>query len=157
VPGRAKRLTELRDDDFDVETEITDCVRLIDQVKSRADDRAHVSEFRDKAAQRLRDDGRDADEERTLKIAVQRERKVWVQEQLTALGMERAQHWGWPNTYCYTKSLGDQICAGAKDVRTAIVRPAIVESALAYPSEGWNEGFTTSAPLAFLSIKGHRN
>ena len=25
-----------------------------------------------------------------------------------------------------------------------------------YPFAGWNEGFTTSAPLAFLSIKGHR-
>ena len=55
-----------------------------------------------------------------------------------------------------TKSLGDQVCAGAKDVRACIVRPAIVESSIRYPFPGWNEGFTTSAPLAFLSIKGHR-
>jgi len=146
----------LRDDDFSVDLEIADCQRIIDQVKSRADDRAHVSEFRDKGAARLKDEGRDADDERTLKIAVQRERKMWVAEKLTDLGMERAQHWGWPNTYTYTKSLGDQVCAGAKDVRACIVRPAIVESSLRYPFEGWNEGFTTSAPLAFLSIKGHR-
>jgi long-chain acyl-CoA synthetase len=149
-------LHPLRDDDFSVEAEIADCQRIIDQIKSRADDRAHVSEFRDRGAQRLRLEGRDADDERTLKIAVQRERKVWVQERLTELGMERAQHWGWTNTYTYTKSLGDQVCAAAKDVRTCIVRPAIVESSIAYPFPGWNEGFTTTAPLAFLNIKGHR-
>ena len=146
----------LGETDFDVEAEIADCQRTIDQVKARADDRAHVSEFRDKAAQRLTDEGRDPDDERTLKVAVQRERKVWVAEKLTDLGMERARHWGWPNTYTYTKSLGDQVCAGASDVRACIVRPAIVESSLRYPFPGWNEGFTTSAPLAYLSIKGHR-
>jgi long-chain acyl-CoA synthetase len=147
---------ELYDDDFSVEAEIADCQRLIDQVKARADDRAHVSLFRDQAAERLRADGRDADDERTLKVAVQRERKIWVSERLTELGMERARHWGWTNTYTYTKSLGDQMCAEATDVRTCIVRPAIVESALRYPFAGWNEGFTTTAPLAFLNIKGHR-
>jgi long-chain acyl-CoA synthetase len=154
--GDGTQTDTLRDDDFTVEAEIADCQRIIDQVKSRADDRAHVSEFRDRGAARLREEGRDADDERTLKVAVQRERKVWVADKLTDLGMERAQHWGWPNTYTYTKSLGDQVCAGAKDVRACIVRPAIVESALRYPFPGWNEGFTTSAPLAFLSIKGHR-
>jgi long-chain acyl-CoA synthetase len=89
----------LRDDDFSPETEIADCQRIIDQVKSRADDRAHVSEFRDKGTARLRAEGRDEDDERTLKVAVQRERKMWIAEQLTDLGMQRAQHWGWPNTY----------------------------------------------------------
>src|SRR5205823_7595430 len=50
-----------------------------------------------------------------------------------------------------------QVCASAEGVRCCIVRPAIVESSIRYPFPGWNEGFTTSAPLAFLSIKGHRN
>ena len=36
----------------------------------------------------------------------------------------------------------------------AIVRPAIVESAVAFPFRGWNEGFTTSAPLVYLALKG---
>jgi len=34
------------------------------------------------------------------------------------------------------------------------VRPSIVESALAYPFPGWNEGFTTTAPIIFLVLKG---
>src|SRR5262249_2385087 len=39
-------------------------------------------------------------------------------------------------------------------IARSIVRPAIVESALAYPFPGWNEGFTTSAPLVYLALKG---
>ncbi len=151
-----EREGDLRDDDFNVESEIADCQRTVEQIKARADDRAHVSEFRDRGAARLKAEGRDADDERTLKIAVQRERKIWIAEKLTDLGMERARHWGWPNTYTYTKSLGDQVCASAEGVRACIVRPAIVESSVRYPFPGWNEGFTTTAPLAFLSIKGHR-
>ena len=82
---------------------------------------------------------------------------MWVAERLTELGMERAQHWGWPNTYTYTKSLGDQVCAArrATCARASCGRRSS-RSALRYPFAGWNEGFTTSAPLAFLAIKGHR-
>ena len=154
----------LPDEDFSVEAEIADCQRLIEQVKARADDRQHLSEFREKGSARLREDGRDADDERTLKIAVQRERKMWMHAQLTDLGMERAQHWGWPNTYTYTKSLGEQLCAAATfapsenaAVQCCIVRPSIVESSVAYPFAGWNEGFNTTAPLAMLGLLGHRN
>jgi long-chain acyl-CoA synthetase len=147
----------LRDEDFSVEAEVADCQRLIDQIRARADDRASVSHFRDKGAERLRDEGRDPDDERTLKIAVQRERKMWMAKQLTDLGMERARHWGWTNTYTYTKSLGDQLCATAEGLNVSIVRPAIVESSVRYPFPGWNEGFTTTAPLALLALMGHRN
>ena len=152
----------LRDIDFSVEAELADCQRVIEQQKSLADDRAHVSLFRDRAWQRLTDEGRDPDDSQTMKIAVQRERKMWLSTRLTEIGMERAKHWGWTNTYTYTKSLGDQIVAEAahhaddRRVRCSIVRPAIVESAMRYPFPGWNEGFTTTAPLAYLNIKGHR-
>jgi long-chain acyl-CoA synthetase len=152
----------LRDADFSVRAELADCQRVIEQQKALADDRAHVSMFRDRAARRLRSEGRDADDAATMRIAVQRERKMWLTERLTELGMERARHWGWSNTYTYTKALGDQLCAEAalatdeSRVRCCIVRPAIVESALRYPFPGWNEGFTTTAPLAYINIKGHR-
>ncbi|MEO6952851.1 MAG: AMP-binding protein [Polyangia bacterium] len=152
----------LRDIDFSVESELADCQRVIEQQKSLADDRAHVSLFRDRAWRRLTDEGRDPEDPQTMKIAVQRERKMWLSTRLTELGMERARHWGWTNTYTYTKSLGDQMVAEAAQrtdelhVNCSIVRPAIVESAMRYPFPGWNEGFTTTAPLAFLNIKGHR-
>jgi long-chain acyl-CoA synthetase len=140
---------------FDVDGEIGDCERIIAQVKALADDRAHASMFRARASVRLTQEGRDPDEEKTLRLAVARERKRWVSERLTELGMERAQHWGWPNIYTYTKSLGDQVLAGS-GVPHALVRPSIVESSVRYPVSGWNEGFTTSAPLAYLALKGHR-
>ncbi len=151
----------LLDADFSALAELTDCQRVILAEKARADDRAQISLFRERAARRLRAEGRDPDDAATFKIAVQRERKVWLAERLTVLGLERAKHWGWTNTYTYTKSLGEQLCAAADvaeaRVRTCIVRPAIVESAMSFPFPGWNEGFTTTAPLAYLNIKGHRS
>jgi long-chain acyl-CoA synthetase len=146
----------LRDDDFHVNAEIADCERLIAQVKALAEDRQHVSLFRERATDRLEREGRDPDDEATLKLAVARERKLWTSERLTELGMERAQHWGWPNIYTYSKSLGDQVIADAKDVRCALVRPSVVETSVAYPFKGWNEGFTTSAPMTFVILKGQR-
>ena len=73
---------------------------------------------------------------------------------MTKQGMERAAKWGWPNIYTYTKSMGDQLVARETGIVRAIVRPAIVESAVAFPFRGWNEGFTTSAPLVYLALKG---
>ncbi|HSC90003.1 MAG TPA: SDR family oxidoreductase, partial [Polyangiaceae bacterium] len=76
-----------------------------------------------------------------------------LRRQLAALGMERAKHWGWPNTYTYTKSLGEQLVANS-GLPFTIVRPAIVESTLAFPSPGWNEGINTSSPFIFLIRQG---
>src|SRR6201988_870938 len=83
-----------------------------------------------------------------------RERKVWTRTRLTDLGVERAAYWGWPNIYTYTKSLGEQLVAAEANMVRSIVRPSIVESAMSYPFPGWNEGFTTTAPIIFLIRKG---
>ncbi|HEY5938701.1 MAG TPA: SDR family oxidoreductase, partial [Kofleriaceae bacterium] len=147
---------ELLDRDFDPAAEIADCQRMIDQARERSNDRQHISEFREKGAETLRSQRRDPDDENDLKLAVARERKIWMNEVLTKLGMERAEHWGWTNTYTYTKSLGEQIILSDRSVATTIVRPAIVESAVRYPFPGWNEGFNTTAPLMYLMLKGHR-
>jgi len=147
---------ELLDRDFDPAAEIADCQKIIDQARERSNDRQHISEFRERAAKSLEDQRRDPDDENDLKIAVARERKIWLNDVLTKLGMERAEHWGWTNTYTYTKSLGEQIILADHTVSSTIVRPAIVESAVRYPFPGWNEGFNTSAPLMYLMLKGHR-
>ena len=75
-------------------------------------------------------------------------------ESLAELGRRRAARWGWVNTYTYTKALGEQVLATRAEVRHAIVRPAIVESALAYPFPGWIEGGRTAAPLALMALGG---
>ena len=65
--------------------------------------------------------------------------------------MKRAQRLGWPNTYTFTKSLGESILARrGKDLPIAVVRPSIVESSTRTPFSGWNEGINTSGPLSYL-------
>ncbi len=155
VVGRP-RTPALDGADFDPAAELADAARRIAEVRERADDRVLSSGFRDRALERLRAEGRSTHDEKALRLAIGRERRLWISGQLVELGMDRARHWGWTNTYTYTKSLGEQIIA-ASDVPWAVVRPAIVESALRFPFPGWNEGFTTSAPLAFLGLKGHRS
>ncbi|MEJ2006986.1 MAG: SDR family oxidoreductase [Acidobacteriota bacterium] len=77
-----------------------------------------------------------------------------VAQKLVALGKRRAEHWGWVNTYTYSKSLGEQLIAREKDLDWAIVRPAIVESALRFPFPGWIEGGRTAAPLVLMAMGG---
>ena len=77
-----------------------------------------------------------------------------LRERLRAGGMNRAEYWGWTNTYTYTKSIGEQLIARTPGLTYSIVRPAIVESSLHFPFAGWNEGFTTSAPLVLMGGDG---
>ena len=154
VRGYFPRRDELDGRDFSLEQELADAERIVARLREQADDKALTSTFRKKALDRLAEEGRDVNDEKTLRLAVGRERKLWLSGELVRAGMERAAHWGWPNTYTYTKSLGEQVLASTPGLRYSIVRPSIVESARHFPFPGWNEGFTTSAPLAFAGIKG---
>ncbi|MBV8774899.1 MAG: AMP-binding protein, partial [Deltaproteobacteria bacterium] len=62
----------------------------------------------------------------------------------------------WPNTYSYSKSLGEQLVLAARDLTATVVRPSVIESALRDPLPGWNQGVNTSAPLTYLSGRGYR-
>jgi long-chain acyl-CoA synthetase len=140
---------------FSVESELADVARVIARLRAQADDHALAATFRAAGVRRLLSEGRDPADDKALRLAVGRERKLWLSAQMIEAGMERARAWGWPNTYTYTKAMGEQAIA-ASGCEYAVVRPAIVESALRFPFPGWNEGFTTSAPLAFMALKGHR-
>jgi long-chain acyl-CoA synthetase len=154
VVGYFPRKHELPGVEFDVEQEIKDCAKLAERVREEARDAMMVARFRELARKRLNEENRDADDPDALGLAVARERKVWTRTRLTDLGVERAAWWGWPNIYTYTKALGEQLVAAEAGIVRSIVRPSIVESALAYPFPGWNEGFTTTAPIIFLVLKG---
>lgn len=77
-----------------------------------------------------------------------------LQQRLIGLGKQRAENWGWVNTYTYAKSLGEQIIASEPNLDYSIVRPAIVESALRFPFPGWIEGGRTAAPLVLMAMGG---
>lgn len=154
VLGYFPRKSEMPGVEFSVDKEIEDCAKLAERVREEARDAMMTARFRELARKRLSEEGRDDDDPDALGLAVARERKVWTRTRLTDLGVERAAYWGWPNIYTYTKSLGEQLVAAEPDMVRSIVRPSIVESAMSYPFPGWNEGFTTTAPIIFLIRKG---
>lgn len=81
----------------------------------------------------------------------ERMRHARVARDWKALGTERADERGWPNTYTYTKAITEGLLRSRfADVPVAIFRPAVVESAVSFPFPGWNEGFNTCGPLAYL-------
>ena len=154
VVGYFPRKNELVGTNFDVDKEIEDCARLSEQARQEADDAVQIAKFREQARNRFEEEGRDPDDESELKSAMFRERKMWIRERTTELGAERAEYWGWTNIYTYSKSLAEQIIAKQDDIVKILVRPSVVESANQYPFAGWNEGFTTTAPLLLIALRG---
>ena len=152
--GYFPRKGEMSGTRFSVEQETADSAAGAERIRQLADDAQTLAALRQQARDRLREENRDPDDEAALKLAVARSRKEWIRSEMTKQGMDRAAKWGWPNIYTYTKSMGDQLVARETGIVRAIVRPAIVESAVAFPFRGWNEGFTTSAPLVYLALKG---
>ena len=156
VVGYFPRKDDLPGVTFSVEEEIRDCAKMSERAREEAKDAMMAAYFREQARKRLNEEMRDSDDPDALGLAVARERKVWIRNRLTELGMQRADFWGWPNIYTYTKSLGEQMVAAETGMVRSIVRPSIVESAKDYPFPGWNEGFTTTAPIVFMTFKGQR-
>ncbi len=146
------RAGELDRNDWDPDREIAECLDVIEQARHRASDAFRQTRFMDEAKANLM-----AQNEPTTGPVYQAElarvKRAFVERQLADLGTERAKFWGWPNTYTYTKSLGEQIVASS-GLPFTIVRPAIVESTNEFPFPGWNEGINTSAPLIYLIREG---
>ena len=154
IVGYFPRSDEFDGVQFDWKRELKDLERTIAQIKERTTDAALAAQFRKEALERLKQEGRDA-HERTVRAAITNQRRRWSAEEQIRAGLERADHWGWPNIYTFTKALGEQAVASQEGLDWAIVRPAIVESSLSYPFPGWNEGMNTTAPLAYLGLHGH--
>ena len=131
---------------FNVRREIRDARAAIDRIEAASREQAIYAEFRDS----------DDDGEPREGLSEGR-RKQWVEEKLKEEGLSRALRWGWPNSYSYTKSMGEQLVLAARgELDVTVVRPAVIESALANPWPGWNQGVNTSAPLTWLSGEGFR-
>jgi long-chain acyl-CoA synthetase len=139
---------------WDADREIAECLDIIKQAKQRAGDAFRQSHFLDQAKKNLLERGEPCSGA-ILEEEIARVRRKFVETQLSQLGQERAQFWGWPNTYTYTKSIGEQIIARS-GLPFTIVRPAIIESCVEYPSVGWNEGVNTSAPIIYAIRQGQQ-
>ncbi|KAK6926604.1 Fatty acyl-coenzyme A reductase, NAD-binding domain [Dillenia turbinata] len=71
------------------------------------------------------------------------------------LGLQRARKYGWPNTYVFTKSMGEMLLGHFKeDLPLVILRPTVITSTYKEPFPGWVEGFRTIDSLAVGYGKG---
>ncbi|WVZ91318.1 hypothetical protein U9M48_037506 [Paspalum notatum var. saurae] len=60
------------------------------------------------------------------------------------LGFKRAKCFGWPNTYVFTKAMGEMLLGSLRgDLPVVIVRPSIITSTFEDPFPGWIEGIRT--------------
>jgi thioester reductase-like protein len=134
---------------FDAEQEWHSLKQLIQEGESRAESEEVTSGLRmqARAKQHAAKDLQGA----ALENQIRKGRVRWLKTYLTEAGTRRAKELGWPNTYTLTKSLAESLIAkyGA-GFPIAVVRPAIVETSLAKPFLGWNEGINTSASLSYL-------
>lgn len=137
---------------WDPDREIAECLDVIEQAKHRANDAFRQSRFLDEAKRNLAAKNEPASGA-VLETEIERVRRKYVEARLAEMGTERAQFWGWSNTYTYTKSIGEQIVARS-GLPFTIVRPAVVESSVEFPVKGWNEGVNTSAPLLYSVLHG---
>ena len=83
---------------------------------------------------------------------LKRNRLRWARNRLVRVGMRRAQHLGWPNTYTFTKSLGESMLAqrGRRSGRSPLCGRPSWKARSARRFTGWNEGINTSGPLSYL-------
>lgn len=136
---------------FDAEAELADLKAAIAEreawLASEEFERALVRE----AVSLTKGDIDNADDLPRIRRQVERLRHKREEHDWERLGVERADARGWPNTYTYVKAIAEGLLrARYPDVAKVTFRPAVVESARAYPMPGWNEGFNTCGPLAYL-------
>jgi Male sterility protein/haloacid dehalogenase-like hydrolase len=147
-----KNYTPIGKRDFDAQAEWERLEHIVRETEARAEsdelaeDLRHAALGKEHAAKDLQGSA--------LENQIRKNRMRWLRQTLTNIGMERASELGWPNTYTFTKSLGESLIRNFLDANPraaiAVVRPAIVESSIEKPFLGWNEGVNTSASLSYL-------
>ena len=83
-------------------------------------------------------------------------RIAWVKKRLVTAGFARAQSLGWTDVYTLTKAMAERAAEelwGAEH-RLSVVRPSVIESALAHPYPGWIDGFKVADPLILAFGRG---
>ncbi|KAK6138311.1 hypothetical protein DH2020_027957 [Rehmannia glutinosa] len=78
-----------------------------------------------------------------------------IKSNMKDLGIQRARKFGWPNTYVFTKAMGEMLLGQLKEnIPLVIIRPTIVTSTYKEPFPGWAEGVRTIDSLAVGYGKG---
>jgi len=149
----------LSDDRFnlavDWRAEVASARRLRDAVEDAS---RHANRLREFARHAHAEQG--ASGTHLLAARAERIREEWVRNQLVEAGSARAKALGWPDVYAFTKALGERALVaqhgpdGDAPVPLTIVRPSIIESALAEPRPGWIRGFRMAEPIILSFARG---
>lgn len=135
--------------DFNAEREWRALHELIRQAEAQSESEEVTSGLRMQA--RVKEHAAKDLQGTALDNQIRKNRVRWLKTYLTEAGTRRAKELGWPNTYTLTKSLAESlITTRGEGLPIAVVRPAIVETSVAKPFVGWNEGINTSASLSYL-------
>lgn len=78
-----------------------------------------------------------------------------ITHSMKALGIERAKMHGWPNTYAFTKTMGEMVMQQSKENLSLVtVRPTIVGGTYKEPFPGWVEDLKNADVLVARSAQG---
>ena len=137
--------------------ELEDATAVVARIKARFDDPDRLRDYREDARKELRRMGREDVSDRMIDKTAKGLRTMALREELIKEGKTRAERINRPNVYTYTKTLAELLVKSRENkIAYTIVRPSIVETALKYPFPGWNEGIQGSAPLIYMTYRGHR-
>ncbi len=140
---------------LDWRAEVTAARRSRADVDAQSREPERLAEFAARARAELGPAGGPILSERTERIRVD-----WVHDRMVESGRARAVSVGWPDAYAFTKALGEIAVTrtvrglGTEAPRLSIVRPSIIESALAEPRPGWIRGFRMAEPIILSYARG---
>ncbi len=141
---------------IDVNEEIRAAQADVEATRARFEAPERNEDYRRRALEELTKMGRHPSDRLVEKIAGNI-RTFELREELVRVGRERAARINRPNVYTYTKTLAELLTRERADrIEYTIVRPSIVETSVAHPFPGWNEGIQGSAPIIYLTYRGHR-
>lgn len=137
--------------DFDVEAEYRHLKQLEKDIREETSSERALAALREELVQSVIQKGHDPNNHQLIERILRREEKARLSDRLVEAGKERAQYWGWPNVYTFTKSMAESMLLSRfPKLPKTFFRPAIIESAVSFPLPGWNEGLNTSGPLVYF-------
>ncbi|XP_066397017.1 alcohol-forming fatty acyl-CoA reductase-like isoform X2 [Miscanthus floridulus] len=79
-----------------------------------------------------------------MDVASNSEQKTTERKAMKELGLQRARHFGWSNTYVFTKAMGEMLLEQLRgDKPVVVMRPSIITSVRADPLPGWMQNTRT--------------
>ncbi|MET0388757.1 MAG: SDR family oxidoreductase [Polyangiales bacterium] len=136
---------------FSVRSELADAHARIETIVREHSTEAVNARARADVLRELHAEGRHEPSAHLVETLTRKRQREDLRRALEDEGSERSSKLGWHNTYTYSKSLAESLLAERSSrLRMAVLRPSIVESAIAFPEPGWNESFNGTAPLAYI-------